>query len=94
MGKARCVVDGGRVSHMKTATIRELKHATSAVLEWVEKGESVEIRRRGKPVAVLSRPRARRRAKPDFAARLKGIYGNKVLKVTTTELLAAERGER
>ena len=79
---------------MKTATIRELKHTTSAVLDWVEKGERVEIRRRGKPVAVLSRPVAAKRGKPDFAARLKRIYGAKVLKTTATELLATERGER
>ena len=79
---------------MKTATIRELKHTTSEVLGWVEKGERVEIQRRGQPVAVLSRPVAAKRSKPDFAARLKRIYGTKVLKVTATELLAAERGGR
>ena len=31
---------------MKITTIRELKHATSTVLSWVEQGETVEIRRR------------------------------------------------
>ena len=79
---------------MKTVTIRELKHATNAVLDWVEKGECVEIQRRGQPVAVLSRSVAAKRRKRDFAARVKRIYGPKLLKVTATELLAAERGEQ
>lgn len=84
------------VSHMKTASIRELKHDTTTVLEWVEAGERVEIQKRGKPVAVLSRPEAPAPAskRPDFAARLKSIYGNKLLAVTATELIAQERGDR
>ena len=40
---------------MKTASIRELKHDTNTVLAWVTSGERVEIQRRGKPVAMLSR---------------------------------------
>lgn len=84
------------VSPMKTASIRELKHDTTTVLEWVEAGERVEIQKRGKPVAVLSRPERKPVAskRPDFMARLKSIYGNQVLAVTATELLAEERGDR
>ena len=44
------------VSRVKTASIRELKHNTTTVLGWVSEGQDVEIRRHGKPVAVLSRP--------------------------------------
>jgi antitoxin (DNA-binding transcriptional repressor) of toxin-antitoxin stability system len=81
---------------MKTASIRELKHDTTTVLGWVAAGEPVEIQRRGKPVAVLSRPASRVKpsARPDFAARLQAIYGDKVLAVTATQLLADERGDR
>lgn len=79
---------------MKTATIRELKHDTAAVLAWVEQGETVEVRRRGQSVALLSPPKKRARSRPDFAARLKAIYGTKVLARTATDLLAAERGSR
>ena len=84
------------VSPMKTASIRELKHDTTTVLEWVEAGERVEIQKRGKPVAVLSRPEPTPVAakRPDFMARLKSIYGDQVLAVTATELLADERGDR
>ena len=82
---------------MKTASIRELRHDTTTVLGWVESGESVEIRKRGKLVAVLSlpsQPKARKVERPDFVARLKSIYGDKLLSTTATELLADERGDR
>ena len=79
---------------MKATSIRELKHATTAVLAWVEHGEKVEVRRRGKTVAVLSPPVPVSRKRPNFAARLKSIYGNKVLAKTATKLLSEERGER
>jgi prevent-host-death family protein len=39
---------------MRTTTIRELRHDTTAVLLRVAGGESVQVCRRGKPVAVLS----------------------------------------
>ncbi len=84
------------VSPMKTASIRELRHDTITVLGWVADGQRVEIRRRGKPVAILSSPTRRTKAtkRPDFAARLRSIYGNQVLAVTGTELLGQERGDR
>ena len=84
----------GIVSHMKTTTIRELKHDTTTVLSWVAQGESVEVRRRGEPVAVLS-PRKRKTGvvRPDFLARLQTIYGSQVLSTTATDLVAESRGE-
>ena len=84
------------VSPVKTASIRELKHDTTTVLGWVAAGEPVEIQKRGQPVALLTRPAARvkRSARPDFAARLKSIYGDKMLADTATQMLADERGER
>jgi antitoxin (DNA-binding transcriptional repressor) of toxin-antitoxin stability system len=79
---------------MKTTTIRELKHATSTVLGWVTAGETVEVRRRNHPVAILSPPkRARRIAKPDFAERLRSVYGSAVLPVTGTEIVSESRGD-
>lgn len=79
---------------MKQTTIRELKHETSKVLAMVEAGETIEVRRRKKPVAVLS-PTGRGKPvkKPDFAARLKKIYGDKALETTGTDLVHEARGE-
>ena len=68
---------------MKTATLRKLRHEFSSVLAWVEQGEPVGISRRGKIIALLSPPPPRRparpRKRPDFAARLRRIYGDLVL---------------
>ena len=83
------------VAHVKRATIRELKHATSTVLGWVAAGETVEVTRRKQPVAVLSPPRrARRIATPDFAARLRSVYGSTVLPATGTAIISESRGSR
>lgn len=82
------------VSHMKQTNIRELKHETSKVLAAVESGTTLEICRRGKPVAILSPPNKKEiPAKPDFAARLKEIYGECILPTTATHLINETRGE-
>ncbi len=69
--------------HMKIATLRQLRHDFGSVLAWVEQGEAVEISKRGRIIALLSPPPQRNSGKPkkrpDFAARLKRIYGDKVL---------------
>jgi len=80
---------------MKTASIRELKHTTSTVLGWVAAGETVEVRRRNHPVAVLSPPkRAGRIVTPDFLGRLRSVYGTTVLPVTGTAIISESRGAR
>ena len=80
---------------MRTATVRQLRHDFGSVLAWVEQGEAVGISKRGRVIALLSpppvarRPKARRR--PDFLARLKRIYGDKVLH---TDIVVEERNSR
>jgi antitoxin (DNA-binding transcriptional repressor) of toxin-antitoxin stability system len=69
---------------MKTATLRKLRHDFGSVFAWVEQGEPVGISKRGKLIALLSPPPtprpAKRKKRPDFAARLKRIYGDLVLR--------------
>jgi len=81
---------------MKSVNIRSLKHETSALMERVALGESVEIRRRNKPIAVLKPAESSRTSsnRPDFRKRLQVIYGDRVLPETATELLSDERGDR
>jgi len=80
---------------MKTATVRQLRHDFGSVLNWVEEGEAVSISKRGKVVALLSPPPPNRRhrgpKRPDFAARLKRIYGDKVF---STNIVVEDRNSR
>ena len=66
---------------MKTANVRELRHHFGNVMRWIEEGEKVELVKRGKVVALLSPPVARKQkvSLPDFAARRKRIFGQRVL---------------
>ena len=80
---------------MKTATVRQLRHDFGSVLNWVEEGQAVSISKRGKIIALLSPPprarRSRRPQRPDFAARLKRIYGDKVF---STNIVVEDRQSR
>lgn len=80
---------------MKTATIRQIRHDFSTVLDWIEDGEQVEVSKRGKIVALITPPPPpkpkRPKKRPDFAARLKRIYGDKVL---TGNIVVEERNSR
>ncbi len=82
---------------MKTTNIRELRHATSTVLEWVARGETVEITRRKKVVAVISPPQVGKPKKSpprDFEKDLQEIFGDRVMPTTGTDLLNDSRGDR
>jgi len=67
---------------MKTANVRQLRHDFGSVLNWITEGQQVEIVKKGKVVALLSPPPPARPKKlklPDFAARRKRIFGDRVL---------------
>jgi antitoxin (DNA-binding transcriptional repressor) of toxin-antitoxin stability system len=67
---------------MKTANVRQLRHAFGDVMDWITEGEQVEIVKKGKVIALLSPPPRHKRKKlklPDFEARRKRIFGNRVL---------------
>jgi antitoxin (DNA-binding transcriptional repressor) of toxin-antitoxin stability system len=38
---------------MKTATVRDLRNEFARLSKWLERGETIEILKRGKPVASL-----------------------------------------
>jgi len=52
--------------HVKTATVRELRNDFSRLSRWLEKGETVEIMKRGKPIADLI---------PKFSGKRKTLLG-------------------
>lgn len=67
--------------HMKTATVRDLRNDFAKLEGWLREGEEVRIEKRGKPVALLTPFRessAKPLEMPDFAARQKAIWGDRV----------------
>ncbi len=82
---------------MKTATVRQLRTEFPRVLSWVQAGQAVAITRRRKVVANLSpatdAPK-KRPAAPDFRARLRAIYGDKVIPAAEMAALRADNKGR
>lgn len=74
---------------MKTATVRDLRNNFAKLETWLEAGERVEIRRRGKPVAVLNPSSVAGSERvvelPDFQARLDAIWGDRVFSAEEVE---------
>lgn len=81
---------------MKTASVRDLRQDFPRILAWLQSGEEVAITLRREPIATLV-PRARRkrgrRARPDLAARLRQVFGERVIPDQTMQaLLDQDRG--
>jgi len=78
--------------HMKKASVRDLRYDFKKIERLLHEGEEVEITKRRRVIARLV-PERKRRAKkvPDFLARLRSIYGDKVLAVSGAELVAEDR---
>ena len=67
---------------MKTASIREVRHDFTRILEWVANGEEVAITKRRQTVACLvpaTRKKAARAKMPDVMARLHKVFGRRVI---------------
>ncbi len=66
---------------MKTATVRDLRNSFSKLEVWLAEGEEIHIKKRGKPIAILTSWGCNADAiliKPDFAARRKIIWGQRI----------------
>ncbi len=66
---------------MRTVTVRDLRNSFSMLEVWLAEGEEIRIEKRGKPIGVLTgwKPKGdTSSAKPDFAARRKAIWGERV----------------
>jgi antitoxin (DNA-binding transcriptional repressor) of toxin-antitoxin stability system len=77
---------------MKRATVRDLRYAFKEVEARLAEGEEIEIVKRNKVIAKLVPVApASPVEKPDFLARMKKNWGDKLLEPTNAELLAQER---
>ncbi len=78
--------------HMKQASVRDLRYNFPAVERMLRQGETIEITKRKRVIGRLSPVVPAEKPKmPDFMARLKRIYGTRVLKVTAAQRIAEER---
>ena len=68
--------------HMKTASVRDLRQNFARILAWLDAGEKVAITLRRQAIATLipcPRRQRARRPMPDLAARLKKVFGERVV---------------
>jgi antitoxin (DNA-binding transcriptional repressor) of toxin-antitoxin stability system len=77
---------------MQKASVRDLRYHFAEVEDLLRQGQEIEITKRRRVIAKLV-PAGRSGAaeRPDFMARLRDVYGKKVLKISGADLLAKER---
>jgi len=76
--------------HMITATVRDLRYNFRRVERLLAQGEEVCITKRGKVIARL-RPASDHSEFPDFAGRMRDIFGDRVLSPSSAALIAQDR---
>ena len=78
--------------HMKKASVRDLRYAFKKIERLLHQGEEIQITKRRRVIARLVPETTEAGPNmPDFLARLRAIYGNKVLKVTGADVIAEDR---
>lgn len=78
--------------HMKRASVRDLRYDFPKVEKMLAEGETIEITKRNRVIGTLAPATGGKKVVfPDFMARLKKIYGDKVLKVSGAELIRRDR---
>jgi prevent-host-death family protein len=86
------------MSYMQKASvsIRELQQNLKRVVARIERGQVIEVTRRGRPVALLTPMRSERATSPwpDLEARSRAVFGGRILATEGTDAVAEGRGER
>ncbi len=77
--------------HMKKASVRDLRYDFPKIERLLREGEPIQITKRQRVIGRLVPERTASRQRPDFLARLREIYGDKVLEVSGAELIARDR---
>ena len=79
------------MNHMKQASVRDLRYRFADVEDLLREGQEIQITKRRRVIARLVPGGAVAPVRPDFLARLKQVYGRKVLKISGADLLTQER---
>lgn len=78
--------------HMKQASVRDLRYDFKKIERLLKRGEELEITKRGRVIArLIPQNGPVRPPLPDFLARVRAIYGDKVLPVSGAEIVAWDR---
>lgn len=81
---------------MRTVTVRDLRNSFSMLEVWLAEGEEIHIEKRGQPIGILTAWKPLRDAhptKPDFAARRKAIWGERVFSESEVSAMRADELE-
>jgi antitoxin (DNA-binding transcriptional repressor) of toxin-antitoxin stability system len=77
---------------MKSVSVRDLRYDFPKVERLLREGKDVQVTKRKRVIArLVPEPVSVPVKLPDFKARMKKIFGDKVLKVSGAELIAQER---
>jgi prevent-host-death family protein len=87
-----------KMSYMagSTVSVRELQQNLRRVMARVERGETVEVTRRRRPVARLApvRPSGVVASWPDLEARTRSVFGTRCIEPGAAEIVLEGRAER
>lgn len=81
---------------MRTVTVRDLRNSFSKLEVWLAEGEEIHIEKRGKPIGVLTPWKPKNDVnptKPNFAARRKAIWGERVFSEAEVAAMRADELE-
>jgi prevent-host-death family protein len=85
------------MSYMAKASVsvRELQQNLKRVMARVERGETVEVTRRRRPVARLAPAKEARPTAdwPDLEERTRSVFGNRIIRPRASDIVIEERGE-
>jgi antitoxin (DNA-binding transcriptional repressor) of toxin-antitoxin stability system len=78
--------------HMTKASVRDLRYEFKKIERLLQRGEEVQITKRRRVIARLIPENTQTPPDlPDFRARVRAIYGDKVLAVSGAELVSKDR---
>jgi antitoxin (DNA-binding transcriptional repressor) of toxin-antitoxin stability system len=81
-----------KMYHMKTASVRDLRYAFKKIERLLRQGEEVQITKRRRVIArLIPETAVSPKQVPDFLARLRSIYDDKVLAVSGADLISSDR---
>ena len=80
-----------RIQRMKAVSVRDLRYDFKKVERLLQEGSEIEITKRRKVIARLTPVRPQNPVLPDFLGRMRANYGNKVLEVSSADLVSADR---